>query len=257
MLAVAEVLRHSQTRLSDSHTRARRLVHLTENERSLADNARFLHLVPEVVALTRTLSDAREYRIAAVLGGDIADKLLYEDGLADACAAEKSYFTALSVGRDEVDDLDARLEYLDNGALLLKRRSLAVYAPFLLGHDVALLVDRLAEDVEHTSEGLLADGHLYARARSSDLHILAESLTCGEHDTAHDVVAHMLSDLHNAASAVDLNGESVPDHGELSRGELNVYNRSDDLSYLTFFHIAVFLQAVILRCFRGGLRPLP
>ena len=47
-------------------------------------------------------------------------------------------------------------------ALILECRGFSVYLPSFVCSDVALLVDRLAENVEHTSEGLLADGHLNA-----------------------------------------------------------------------------------------------
>ena len=236
MLAVTEILRHCKTGLSYTHTRSGRFVHLTEHERGLGDNARLLHFVPQVVALTRTLSDAGEYRVTAVLGSDIAYELLNENRLADSGTAEKSYLTALCIRSDEVDYLDAGLEYLNDRALILKRRSLAVYLPLFLGINVALLVDRLSENIEHTSESLFTYGHLYTRTGRCDLHILGESLARCKHYAADDPVAHMLSDLHNAVLSVYLNGERVSYHRELSRGELHIYNRSDDLCYLAFFH---------------------
>jgi hypothetical protein len=56
--------------------------------------------------------DAAERRQAAVLLGEVVDELLDEDGLADAGAAEQADLAALGVGREQVDDLDARLEHL-------------------------------------------------------------------------------------------------------------------------------------------------
>ena len=64
---LAEVLGHREAGEADAQTRARRLVHLAEDEGGLVDHARLLHLEPEVVALARALADAREHREAAVL----------------------------------------------------------------------------------------------------------------------------------------------------------------------------------------------
>ena len=116
---VAEVLRHRQAGEADAQARARRLVHLAEAERDLVDDVptvarlRLAHLEQEVVALARALADAGEHRHAAVLAGEVRDQLLDQHRLADAGAAEEADLAAADVRRDQVDDLDARLEDLD------------------------------------------------------------------------------------------------------------------------------------------------
>src|SRR5665213_887578 len=62
VLHVAEVLRHRQCRESDPKTGARRLVHLTEHERGVLDDARLGHFKEEIVALTGALADTGEHR---------------------------------------------------------------------------------------------------------------------------------------------------------------------------------------------------
>ena len=96
----------------------------------------------QVVALARALADAGEDRVAAVLLGDVADELLDDDRLAHAGAAEDADLAALGEGRDEVDDLEAGLEDLGRGGLLLERGRGAVDGVALLGVDRALVVDR-------------------------------------------------------------------------------------------------------------------
>ena len=71
------------------------------------------HLEHQVVALARALADAREDRDAAVLEGDVVDQLRDRHGLADPGAAEEADLAAPDERRDQVDDLDARLEDLD------------------------------------------------------------------------------------------------------------------------------------------------
>ena len=113
---VAEVFGHRQARQRDAHARPGRLVHLPEHEHRLVEHARLLHLEPQVVALARALADAAERRQAAVLLGEVVDELLDQHGLADAGAAEQADLAALRVGREQVDDLDARLEHLGRRA---------------------------------------------------------------------------------------------------------------------------------------------
>ena len=96
-LFVAEVLRHRQAGQRDAHARAGRLVHLAEHEHRLVDDARLLHLEPEVVALARALAHAAERRQAAVLLGEVVDQLLDDHGLAHAGAAEQADLAALGV----------------------------------------------------------------------------------------------------------------------------------------------------------------
>ena len=133
---------------------ARRLVHLAEHERGLVDDARLFHLEPEVVALARALADAGEHREAAVLGGDVADELLNDDGLAHAGAAEQADLAALDVGREQVDDLDAGLEELVGGVERLEVGGRPVDRPALGAARGRLeVVDGLAQHVRSGGPG--------------------------------------------------------------------------------------------------------
>ena len=125
-LLVAEVLGHRQAGQGDALARAGRLVHLAEGEGRLGEDARLGHLGDEVVALAAALADAGEHRVARVLLGDVADQLLDDDRLADAGATEDADLAALLERADQVDDLEAGLEHLDLGRLLVERRRLAV-----------------------------------------------------------------------------------------------------------------------------------
>ena len=155
---VAEVLRHRQAGQRHAHARAGRLVHLAEDEHRLVDDARLLHLQPEVVALAGALADAAEGGQAAVLLGEVVDELLDEDRLADAGAAEQADLAALGVRREEVDDLDAGLEHLLRRGEVLDVGGGTVDRPALLDVELLAEVDGLAQDVEDAPEGDVADG---------------------------------------------------------------------------------------------------
>ena len=142
MLLVAEVLGHGQAGQADPLAGAGRLVHLAEDEGGLGDDARFGHLVDEVVALAAALADAGEDRHAGVLLGDVPDQLLDDDRLADAGTTEDADLAALLERADQVDDLEPGLEDLDLGRLLVEGRRVAVDRQVDVGLDRALLVDR-------------------------------------------------------------------------------------------------------------------
>ena len=78
-------------------------------------DVRPLHFQPQVVALACAFADAGEYRIPAVLCRDSGDKLLYDDGLADARPAEQARLAAADKRAKQIDDLDTRLEHLGLG----------------------------------------------------------------------------------------------------------------------------------------------
>ena len=231
---LAEVLGHREAGERDAKARAGRLVHLAEDEHRLVDDARLLHLEPEVVALARALADAAEGREALVLLGDRADQLLDEDGLADAGAAEQADLAALRVRREEVDDLDARLEDLLGGSEVFDRGRRAVDRPALLRLDIARVVDRLAEEVEDPAERVLAHRDRDRPAGVDHVVAALEAVGRVHRDGADAVVAevllHLQGQIHCGAlvGLLDLDLESGVDLRELA-GERDV---DDDAEHL-------------------------
>ena len=162
----------ARPRERDAQARARRLVHLSVDERDLrraeillVDDARLRHLVVEVVALARALADAGEHRDAAVELGDVVDQLHDDDGLADAGAAERADLAALQERADQIDDLDAGGQHLRRRRLIGERRRRPMNRVALLGLDRSALVDRVAGHVEDASHHAVADRHRDRRRR--------------------------------------------------------------------------------------------
>ena len=129
---VTEIFCHRKPCLCNSHTGSRRLVHLSKHERCLFQNTGCLHLTPEVIALTGTLTDTRKDRITALLHRNIPDQLLNQDCFSDARAAKQTDFSALGIRRQKINNLDARLQNLRDRALILKWRRIPVNTPVLL-----------------------------------------------------------------------------------------------------------------------------
>ena len=170
---LAEVLGHGQAGLRDAHTGSGGLVHLAKDQRSLVQNTGSVHLTPKVAALAGALAHAGEDGVAAVLGGDVVDQLLDQDGLADTGTAEQADLAALGVGSQQVDDLDAGLQDLGCRFLLSKAGSLAVDGPMGQLVHRALAVDGAAQRVEHAAQRAFAHRGVQAMAGGGDHHALA------------------------------------------------------------------------------------
>ena len=108
---IAEVLGHRQAGQAHAQARSGRLVHLAEHHHGLFQHARFSHFLEKLRAFAGSLAHAAEHRRAAVLLGDVVDKLGDNNRLAHARAAEHADLATLGEGGNQVDDLDARLEH--------------------------------------------------------------------------------------------------------------------------------------------------
>ena len=173
-----------------------------------------------------------------MLGGDVADQLLDEDGLAHAGAAEQADLAALHVRREEIDDLDAGLEDLDARNQVLEVRRVAVDRPALAALDVlALAVDHGAEDVEDPAQRRVAHRDRDRRARVHDVDAAGEPVGRVHGDGAHAVVAEMLLDLGDQLERIsavlrrNLHLERAVDRGQLT-GEDGVDDDASDLDDL-------------------------
>src|SRR5207342_2996688 len=84
---------------------------------------------------------------------DVVDQLLDEDRLAETRASEESDLPALHEGRDQVDDLEARLEDLHLGREVSEGGRVAMDRPPLdvVRHGTRL-VDRVARHVPEATE---------------------------------------------------------------------------------------------------------
>ena len=246
VLDVAEVLAHGQRGQRHPQARARRLVHLTEDQHGVVDHAGLGHFQIEVVALAGSFADARERRITTVLGGDGVDQLLDQNRLAHARAAEQADLAALGERAQEVDDLDAGFEHFGHWLLIFEVRAGPVNRPGLFRLDVPLAVDRFAEHVEQPSQAGLADRNRNRCARVLDGHAADQTVGRRHRDTTHDLVTQVLSDFQRQVDTAFLliDFEGVVDRRQASRRELDVHDRTHDFENRTSAHF--FLSGVRL-----------
>ena len=247
VLHITEVLRHGQCGQRDTQTRPRRLIHLAEDQRGLAEHACLRHFADQVVAFTGTLANAGEHGHAAVVLRHALDHFLDQHRLADACAAEQADLAALHVRSQQVDDLDAGFEHLGLGLQLVECRRIAVDWPAFLDRDglVGLLVEDIARDIEHMPLGDVTDRDLNRAAGIGHLSAAHQAVSRLERNGTHGGVAKVLLHFHGdlvkcltlrVAHIVELHGQGVVDVGQVAYRELDVDDGTLDARHASDVH---------------------
>ena len=144
------------------------------------------------------------------------NQFLYQNGFADAGAAEKSDLAAFGIRLQKVDDLNARLQNFGRRFLLGKGRRFAVNVPTrdIFIHGCAA-VDRVAEHAEQASEGRGTDGNTNAVSGRFDRKPARKSFASRKHNAAHGVMPDVLCYLHMLHRSVYGHGQFFVQSREL------------------------------------------
>ena len=206
---------------------------MIDNAAAGVADLRFLHFQPQAGAFARSLADAGEHAVAAVGRSDAGDQLGENHRFSQSGPAEQPGLAAANKRRQQVDDLDARLEQLGLRGQVAQRRRVAMDRPVFVGVNRPAAVDRLAHDVEHAAQRRFADRHLDRLARVEAVLSADQAVGAAQRDAAHAAAAEVL--LHFAGE-VDLHSFVLGDdlHGVVNRGEpilleLDVKRGADDL----------------------------
>ena len=176
-----------------------------------------------------------------MLGRHVGDQLLDQYRFADACATEQTDLTALGVGCQQVNHLNAGLQDLHHGALVGKAGRVTVNTPFFSLRQRLAVINDLTGHVKQTTQRALAHRHHYPAALGSHFHITAQPLAGGKHDAPHGVTAHVLGNLHHAGMPAVLYRQRIFDEGQMTLGEQNVHHRTLHLCNNPFHHDVFFL----------------
>ena len=165
--------------------------------------------------------------------GDVVDELHDEDRLAHTGTAKEANLTALGVGLDQVDHLDAREQDLGGGAELVELRSGLVDLPRASRVDLSAgdAVDGLTGHVEEAALDGLARRHTHGTAHYTHGHAALQTLGGVHGDGADGVLTDVLLALHDERGLTfPVHLEGFQDLGEgHAGGETDVHDRTDDL----------------------------
>src|SRR3989338_4249471 len=211
----------------------------------------------KVVAFASPLAHSGKHRVAAVLGGDVVDKLLNDDSLAHARAAEKTNLASFENGADEVDNLDAGFQNFHLGGLFDVLRSLAVNRKTLsCGQSRTLafakvrlwqvrkgrsFVDGVTKDIEDAAQSAGSNRYRNRSSGVRDSHAAGKTVGGIHGNRAHHATAQMLFYLENEIFIASLHGKSVIDFRHVVL-EFDIYDRPDYLLYCScVLHIIFYL----------------
>ena len=163
-------------------------------------------------------------------GSHRADQLHDDDGLAGARAAEDACLAAFGEGRDQVDDLDARLEHIHLGGLLREGRRSAVDGITHGGADLALAVHGLAEHVEDAPECGGTDGDQDGRTRGARGVPALQAIGRVHRHGTDPVIAQMLLYFeHKRLLPGAFHFDGLVEFGDGARGEFDVHHATQHL----------------------------
>ncbi|CKQ12265.1 cellobiose phosphorylase [Mycobacterium tuberculosis] len=206
-LLVTEPLRHRQRRQRNTHTGARRLVHLSEYQRGVLEHVGFGKLDPQIVALAGALAHSGEHRRTTEVTGDAVDHLLNQHRLAHPGTAEQCDLAATNIRSQQVDHLQTGLEHLGPRLQLLERRRLAVNRPVFEFFAISRLVQAISQRIEDVALHTLTDRHRDRPPGVDHLDAAHQAVGRLQRDGAHQVVAEVLRHLQGEGFRQRLEGD--------------------------------------------------
>ena len=168
--------------------------------------------------------------------GDVVDKLHDKHSLTHTCTTEQTNLTTLHVRLQKVNDLDTRCEHLLVCGKILKLGRLTVDRISTLHAERAHTVNRLTDDVHHTTLDLLTCRHHNGIACRNNLQATLQSVGIVHCDAAYGIFADVLLHLNDKLLSVrTLKLQSFVNFRQhlfrVLSGciEVNVDNRADNL----------------------------
>ena len=229
------------------------LVHLAEDHRRLVEDVRLDQLVQQVVPLAGALADAGEHGVAAVAGCDVVDKLLEDHGLAYPGASEEAELAAAREGADQVENLEAGLEHLVRGHLLLVIGSGPVQAACRGASSETGSLPSIGSPMTLNSRPSTSSptGNLDRRSRVDDARAPGQAVRRVHRHATHQVFAEVLLHLEYQAFIAGAilfdNFEGVVYRGQFLPAEIDVENDADDFSDRSFLHDRTHLVCLCTR----------
>ena len=127
-----------------------------------------------------------------MLGRDIGDQFLNQNGLSYTGTSEKSDFSTLLIRTQKIDNLDTGFQHLCLSRLFFKCRRLSVNWMIFFYFRWFFFIDRISEYIEHTSQCLFADRHRNRGSCRNRFHASHQSIGRSHRDTANGIVTQML-----------------------------------------------------------------
>ncbi|EKD29469.1 MAG: hypothetical protein ACD_78C00393G0003 [uncultured bacterium (gcode 4)] len=227
-LDITEVFCHRETRKGDAGTRSWCFIHLSEDHGCFVDNSGFFHLVVEIIPLTGTFSDTGDDRVSSVFWCDIMDEFLHDDGLPNSGSSKESDFPSFEHRSDEINDFDTGFEDFCLSWELSEIGSFAMNREFIVRFWCGELIDRISEDIKHTTENLWTNRDADRGFGCDNFETTLDPVSWVHSDTSDDTVTELLLDFEDEFRRSTLDFEGIVDSWDVSITELDIDNDPDN-----------------------------
>ena len=184
-----------------------------------------------------------------MLLSDISDQLRDNHSFTNTRTAVGSHLASTRERRNQIQDLDARLQNFGGSGLLRKSRWLTVNRQSLgVGRNLLAAIDRVTEHIEDATQRMLTYRHRYWLTSVYGFDAPRQSIGSPERKTSRPVVANVLFDLEHQPLALVVDFQTAVDLGKIVRRECNVDDRADNLDYFAFATLCHLRQAPIWCC---------
>ena len=163
--------------------------------------------------------------------------------LPDAGATEQADLAAAQIRLQQIDDLDAGLEHLEVGVLLLKGGSMTMNWVRRRKLNRALLVDRIADDVHDTAQCPAANGNRNRSAGVYRLHAADKAVGRLHGNRANAAFAQVLLNFrYDVNGCRDFEPFAGNPHCRVNRRQIllvkgHVHNGANHLNYFANIHV--------------------
>ena len=202
--------------------------------------------MPKVVTFTGPLTHACKHGYARVLLGDISDQLCDDYRLANTRTSVSAHLATTRERRDQIQDLNTRLQNFSGTGLLCERRWLTVDRQSLgVGWNLLATIDRLAKHVKYATQRVFSDRHCDRTTSVNGFDSARQTVGCAECKTSRPVVANVLLDFEHQSLALVVDFQTAVNQWKIVRRECDVDNRADNLDYFAFATLCHLRQAPI------------
>ena len=196
----------------------------------------------EVVTFTSTLTNTREYRQTAVLGGDVVDQFNHVYGFTNTGTTEQTNFTTLGKRANQVDNLDAGFQQVGRRCKLFVLRCSAVNFHALFFTDGTTFVDGVTQYIHDTAQSFCAHGYFNFFVGVVDVQSAAQALRRTQRDRANHAITQLL--LYFEGQTAVRNCQCVINLWHGIARKLHVDNGADNLYDTSATHVRFLLKTL-------------
>ena len=177
MFCITKILCHCQTCLSNTHTRSRWLVHLSEHQGCFFQNSGFFHFAPEVITFSGTLSNTCENRVSAMFCSYVLNQFLDQNSFTYTGTTKQTNLTTFCIWSKKVNNFDSCFQDLYCRFLIFKGWRISVDYPVFCVIQILSTIYCISKNIKQSSKSTVSNRNLNTASCCGDLPVTLKPLT--------------------------------------------------------------------------------